>query len=118
MRDDESRRKSESEMPRTAASAFYIPNDPENPNPGEVKWYKPGDEVPDEDVAKISNEACFVPEEYLSEWEEANMPIGKMKVEELKAELANRGMSTDGKKDELVERLRGAVSASADTHGN
>ena len=42
------------------------------------------------------------------------MDITAMKVADLKKELKNRGLSTTGKKDELIERLQLALAKPGD----
>lgn len=112
------------------ASTVYV-RDPET---GEVSAFGPDDEVPDWAAELITNESAWAQDEtpaYGSEegppvpgrgqsaaleevrranLEQADNTYGTWKVDDLRAELEDRGLSSEGKKDELVARLAEADS--------
>lgn len=113
---------------RRLARTVYV-NDPDTGLPAR---FGPDDEVPDWAAEQITNEGAWEDDEtdvlgaYGTEGgppvpgrgqsardeeirrasiEEAGHTYGTWKVDDLRAELEERGLPSDGKKDELVERL-------------
>lgn len=100
-----------------------------NPETGGTEIFGPDDEVPDWAAEQITNDGAWASDGSPGVGEEGGPPVpgraqsareeevrrasmeetgktyGEWKADDLRAELKDRGLSTEGKKDELVARL-------------
>jgi SAP domain len=66
------------------------------------KWFHPGDDMPEEWYVWVSNESVFDSGELV---ELSEIPYEKWTVDEIRTELLNRGLPTEGRKRQLIAAL-------------